>query len=72
MLLVTFAALGWGQVRHETVVVVAGDQHGWTLIADLCIHGVWLTQAETLFDIRVLILMPSHICAILLVEFAKF
>ena len=47
------AALAWGQVRRETVVVEAGDQHGETLIADLCVRGVWLPQAEALFDIRV-------------------
>ena len=40
------AALAWGQVRRETVVVEAGDQHSETLIADLCVHGVWLPQAE--------------------------
>ena len=45
--------LAWEQVRHETVVVKAEDQHGETLNADLCVHGVWLPQAETLFDIRV-------------------
>ena len=47
------AALAWGQVRRKTVVVEAGDQYGETLIADLCVHGVWLPQAEALFDIRV-------------------
>ena len=35
------------------MVVEAGDQHGETLIADLCVCGVWLPQAEALFDIRV-------------------
>ena len=47
------AALAWGQVRRETVVVEAEDQHGETLIADLCVRGVWLPQAEALFDICV-------------------
>ena len=47
------AALAWGQLRCETVVVEAGDQHGETLIADLCVCGVWLPQAEALFDIHV-------------------
>ena len=47
-------ALAWGQIRCETVVVVAGDQHGETLIADLCARGVWLPQAEALLDIRVI------------------
>ena len=31
----------------------AEDQHGETLIADLCVCGVWLPQAEALSDIRV-------------------
>ena len=64
------AALAWGQVRRETVVGEAGDQHGETLIADLCVHGVWLPQAEALFDICVVDTdAPSHICTILLAEF---
>ena len=32
--------LAWGQVRHETVVVEAEDQHDETLIADLCVCRV--------------------------------
>ena len=47
------AALAWGQVRLETVVTEAEDQQSETLIADLCVRGVWLPQAEALFDIRV-------------------
>ena len=47
------AALAWGQVRRETVVIEAEDQQSETLIADLCVRGVWLPQAEALFDIRV-------------------
>ena len=35
------------------MVVEAGDRHSETLVADLCIRGVWLPQAEALFDIRV-------------------
>ena len=31
----------------------AGDQYDETLIADLCVRGVWLPQAEALFDISV-------------------
>ena len=46
------------QVRHGTLVVEAGDQHGETLVADLCVRGVWL-RCYLLF-----IVMPSHICAI--------
>ena len=64
------AALAWGQVRCETVIVEAGDQHSETLIAASCVCGVWLPQAEALFDIRVIdTVMPSHICAILPTEF---
>ena len=35
------------------MVVKAEDQQGETLIADLCVCGAWLPQAEALFDIRV-------------------
>ena len=35
------------------MVVEAEDQHGETLIADLCVRGVWLPRAEVLFDIYV-------------------
>ena len=45
--------LAWGQMRREMVMIKAGDQHGETLVADLCIHRVWQPQAEALFDIRV-------------------
>ena len=48
------AALAWEQAKHETVVAEAGDQHGETLIADLCVCGVYLPQAEALFDICVI------------------
>ena len=47
------AALAWGQVRRETVVIEAEDQQSETLDADLCVRWVWLPQAEALFDIRV-------------------
>ena len=46
-------ALAWGQVRPQTVVIKAEDQQSETLIADLCVRGVCLPQAEALFDIRV-------------------
>ena len=36
------------------MVVEAGDQHGETLIADLCVRGVYLPQAEALLDIHVI------------------
>ena len=48
------ASLAWGQARHETVVVKAGDQHGEALIANLCVCGVCLPQAEALLDIHVI------------------
>ena len=35
-------ALVWGQIRRETVVIEAEDQQSDTLIADLCVRGVWL------------------------------
>ena len=41
-------------MRHETVVVEVGDQHGEALIAVLCVREVWLPQAETLFAIYVI------------------
>ena len=47
------AVLAWGQVRHDTVVIEAGDQHSETLIGHLCVRRVWLPQAEALFDIHV-------------------
>ena len=62
------AALAWEQAKHETVVVEAGDQHGETLIADLYVRGVYLPQAEALFDICVIdidaqsYLHPTLIC----------
>ena len=50
------------------MVVEAGDHHGETLIADLCVRGVWLAQAEALFDIHIVDMMPSHISTILPAE----
>ena len=47
------SALAWGQIRRETVVIEAEYQQSETLIADLCVRGVWLPQAEALFNIRV-------------------
>ena len=38
---------------RETVAIDAGGKHSETLIADLCVNGVWLPQAEALFDICV-------------------
>ena len=50
--------LAWVQVRHETVVVEAGQQHGETPVADLCVRGIWLRYY------LLLIVTPSHICVI--------
>jgi len=48
------AAMVWGQVRREPVVSDAlVNQTGETLIADLSVRGVWLPQAEALFDVRI-------------------
>ena len=54
-------ALVWGQVRRDTVVVEAKDQYGETLIADLCVHEVWMSQAEVLFDIH-FVETDTHSC----------
>ena len=49
------ASLVWSQVRHELVVREADTKTGTpALIADLAICGVWLSQAEALFDVRVI------------------
>ena len=45
-------ALAWGKYDY-TVVIEAQDQQGETLIAGLCVRGVWLPRAEVLFDIHV-------------------
>ena len=47
------------------MVIEAGDQYGETLVADLCVRGVWLPQAEMLFDIHVVDTDAySYICTI--------
>ena len=44
----------WLGVKYDVKLVVeAEDQYGETLIVDLCVHGVWLPQAEAFCDIRV-------------------
>ena len=35
------------------MVVKAEDRHSETFIADLCVHWVWLSQPEAIFDICV-------------------
>ena len=48
------AALVWNQVIKEPVVREASTlSHTPALVADLSIRGVWIPQAEALFDIRV-------------------
>ena len=49
------AALVWGSVRREPIVKETHDGNSIdVLVADLCVHGVWLPQAEALFDIRII------------------
>ena len=44
----------WGQVRCEPIVYESTiEPAGETLVADLSVRGVWLPQAEALFDVRV-------------------
>ena len=45
----------WGSVKREPVVKdISHDDSGEVLIADLCVWGVWLLQAEALFDVCVI------------------
>ncbi len=47
-------SLVWSKARWEPVVRDADYQSGTSaLVADLEIRGVWLPQAEALFDVRV-------------------
>ena len=49
------ASLVWNQVRREPVVKESDIENETpALIADLAIRGVWLPQAEALFDVRVI------------------
>ena len=49
------AALAWSSVKREPIVKEAHDgDSSDVLVADLCIRGVWLPQAEALFDIRII------------------
>ena len=49
------ASLVWSSVKREPIVKNShDDDSGEVLIADLCIRGVWLPQAEALFDIRII------------------
>ena len=45
----------WGSVKRKPVVKdISHDDSGEVLIADICVWGVWLPQAEVLFDVRVI------------------
>ena len=49
------ASLVWSSVKHEPIVKsVHDDNSNEVLIADLCVRGVWLPQAEALFDICII------------------
>ena len=45
----------WRSVKREPAVKdISHDDSGEVLIADFCVQGVWLPQAEVLFDVRVI------------------
>ena len=48
------ASLVYHHVRCEPVVHEASNANEDTLIADLCVRGVWQPQCDALFDIRVI------------------
>ena len=49
------ASLVWSQVKREPVVREADEEAGTpVLIADMAVQGVWMPQAEALFDVRVI------------------
>ena len=49
------ASLVWSSVKHEPIVKNAHDgDSSEVLITDLCVRGVWLPQAEVLFDICII------------------
>jgi len=48
------ASLVWTPVLKEPVVCDGSAETSDTLIADLCVSGVWQPQTEALFDIRVI------------------
>ena len=56
------ASLVWSPVVKEPVVH-DGSAGTDTLIADLCVRGVWEPQAEALFDIRVVDTDARSYCA---------
>ena len=49
------ASLIWSNVKREPIVREADNKVGTTaLVADIAIRGVWMPQAEALFDVRVI------------------
>jgi len=46
------AAFGYSEVVHEPIVC-DGNEVSLALIADLGVRGVWIPQAEALFNVRV-------------------
>ena len=49
------ASLAWNQVRRKPVVKESDIENETpALVANLAIRGVWLPQAEALFDVRVI------------------
>ena len=46
-------SLVWGNVVREPVVCDKSTSSDGTLVADLCVRGVWVPQSEELFDIHV-------------------
>ena len=47
------ASLVWGNVIREPVICEQSATSGGSLVADLYVQGVWVSQAETLLDIHV-------------------
>ena len=47
------ASMVWSQVRREPIVKESSGIDEGTLVADLCVRGVWQPQCDALFDIRV-------------------
>ena len=45
------SSLVWSQVKREPIVCESSDGARSTLVADLCVHGVWQPQCEAIFDI---------------------
>ena len=57
------ASLVWSPVTKEPIVCDGSVDASDTLIADLCVRGVWQPQTEALFDIRVVDTDARSYCA---------